>query len=236
MIPLSIAGIIFLAFFTQAVSGFGSGLISVALLVLVLDLKTATPLVALVAFLAELAILLRYRHAFSPAAVMRLAAAAVVGSTIGVYVLSSANHTVILQALGVILIGYGVYALLNFRLPAIQNPRWAYGFGFVSGVFSGLYNIGGPPLIIYGTCRRWSPGEFRSNLQGIFIITTITALINHTLHGNITPQVWQNLIFAVPGMILGVAAGFTIDRYINPLVFRKIVFALLIVLGLNIVF
>lgn len=234
MTPFIIAGIIFLAFFTQSVSGFGSGLVAVGLLASVLELKTATPLVALVGLLAEVAILLRYRHSFNLNAVARLAAAAVVGSVVGVYTLGSADHTLILRLLGVVLVAYGIYSLLSPHIPQIHNPRWAYGFGFLSGVFSGLYNIGGPPLIVYGTCRRWSPGEFRSNLQGIFAVTTITALLNHGLHGNITPTVLGHLAAAVPGMIAGVAVGFAIDRYINPTVFRRIVFVLLILLGVNI--
>jgi hypothetical protein len=225
--------VIFLAFFTQTVSGFGSGLITVALLATVLELKVIVPMFTIIGLVGQAMILIRFRSAFHPGAVLRLGLAAIIGTVIGVYVLSSVNNRLVLGMLGAFLVSYAIYALLNFQLPRIQNPNWGYGFGLVSGMFMGMYNTGGPPLIVYGTCRGWEPDEFRVNLQSVFLVGATAAILTHLHHGNYTPEVLHYVMYAVPGLILGVLTGFYVDRFINPIIFRKIVFALVIVLGLN---
>jgi uncharacterized protein len=236
MHPLLIALIMFFAIFTQTVAGFGTALIAMPLLISALGVQAAAPLVAIVAIAAEVILLIRYRHAINLRTVGSLSAASLIGIPLGVFVLQRADERFVLALLGVIITGYALYALLNLRLPEIKHPNWAYGFGFVGGVLSGAYNTGGPPVVIYGSCRRWSPQEFRSNLQGYFLLNSITTIISHTLAHHYTPFVWQTFLFAFPGAMLGLAFGISLDKYINPLLFRKIVMVLLFFLGLNLIF
>lgn len=228
-----VASIVFLAALTQSVSGFGLGLVALALLPTVLDLRIAVPLVTLVAICVEFLLLLRYRHALNFRAVTRLVVAALVGIPIGLFALKNVDSPITLRLLGIFIAGYAAYGLLNLTLPIIHNQRWAYGFGFVSGILTGLYNTGGPPLVIYGTSRRWSPDEFRGNLQGIFLITSCFTITGHALSHNYTEIVWQHFLAAVPAIIAGLLLGFFAARYIHAQTFRKIVLALLFILGLR---
>ena len=79
--------------------------------------------------------------------------------------------------------GYGAYNLLRPGLPALRSEAWAYPFGFAAGVLGSAYNTGGPPVIIYGTMRRWPPAHFRATLQGFFLFTNIFVLVGHGLAG-----------------------------------------------------
>jgi uncharacterized membrane protein YfcA len=228
-----VACIVFLAAFTQSVSGFGLGLVSMALLPLLIDVRVAVPLVTLVAISVEFTLLLRFRHSLNLRAVARLVLAALIGIPIGLFALRNVDGQVILRLLGLIIAGYAAYGLLNLKLPAIHNQRWAYGFGFISGILTGLYNTGGPPLVIYGTCRRWSPDEFRGNLQGIFIVTSCLTITGHAISQNYTPTVWQLFLAAVPAILAGLLLGFFAARYIHAETFRKIVLVLLLILGIR---
>lgn len=236
MHPLLIALIMFFAIFTQSVAGFGTALISMPLLAGAMGVQAAAPLVALIALAAEIILLIRYRHAINLRTVGSLSATSLIGIPFGIFILQRADESIVLTLLGLIITSYALYALLNLRLPEIKHPSWAYGFGFLGGVLSGAYNTGGPPIVIYGSCRRWSPQEFRSNLQGYFLLNSVTTIITHTLAQHYTALVWQSFVFAFPGAMLGLAAGISLDRYINPQLFRKIVMVLLIVLGLNLIF
>ena len=69
--------IVFLAIFTQSLTGFGSGLVSMAFLPEILGVRTAVPLVVLVTGTLEAILLVRYRSAFNLQG--RLAAHAGVG-------------------------------------------------------------------------------------------------------------------------------------------------------------
>ncbi|MCA9951548.1 MAG: sulfite exporter TauE/SafE family protein [Anaerolineales bacterium] len=227
--------IIFFAVFVQSSVGFGFALVSMPLLVELLGIQIAAPLVAVVAFTSEIFVLLRYRHALQIRTVVRLVIAALVGIPLGILLLRQVDPIIVTRALGVILVAYALYALFSPRLPLLANQLWAYGFGFVAGILGGAYNTSGPPVIIYGNCRRWPPNEFKSNLQGFFVFSSITVVLTHALSGNYTAVVGQNYLYAIPGMVLGLLAGFSLDGRINPDLFRKIVLVILVVLGIRLI-
>jgi len=228
--------IVFLAIFTQAASGFGLALVSMPLLLLFMDIKTATPLIALVGGISEVFMLLHYRHALNFRAVVGLSLASLVGIPIGVAALDWVNAEVITAVLGIIVILYCLYALFRFRLPTLTNPKWAYGFGFIGGILSGAFNASGPPVVIFGTCRNWQPAEFKGNLQAFFLLNSFMTFIAHAVNGNFTPMVWQNVLWGLPGAFLGMYVGFKLDGRLNPDQFRKIVLILLLILGTRLLF
>ncbi|MBE2224895.1 MAG: sulfite exporter TauE/SafE family protein, partial [Anaerolineae bacterium] len=225
----------FTAIFTQTVTGFGLALVSMPLLILILPIQVASPLVALVGGLAETLLLLKYREAFNFRAVSVLIAASLIGIPVGVYLLGWVDAGVVTAVLGLIVIAYALYALIGFNPPQLVSRGWAVLFGFIGGILGGAYNTSGPPIIIYGSCRRWPPAEFKSNLQGFFLVTSITVIFTHFLSGNFTPVVWYNFFIAIPAILLALFIGFRLDKYIDPLRFRKIVLVTLLVLGTGLI-
>jgi len=225
--------IFLLAIFTQSLTGFGSGLVSMAFLPGLLPVVTAAPLVALLTSTLELLLLVRYRSAFNLRAVWPLTLASFFGIPIGVLALRRVDENVLLALLGAVMAGYALYGLLNFKLPQLKHPLWSAVFGFLAGVLSGAYSTGGPPAIIYGNCRRWEPDEFKSNLQGFFLVNDVIVIVSHAVSGNLTPQVWNLYLLALPAMLVGILAGVGLGRRINPLLFRKLVLILLVVMGLR---
>lgn len=236
MNPLLIAGVAFFAIFTQSVAGFGLALVSMPLLIELLGVQTAAPMVALFGFGGELVLLVWYREAINVRAVLQLSLASIVTVPLGVWMAQNADQRFVLTLLGVILIAYALYALFSLRLPEVKHPAWAYVFGLAAGVLGGAYNVSGPPIVIYGQCRRWLPAEFKGNLQGFFIINSMMIIATHFLDQNYTPAVWQGVLYALPGVALGLLVGLSMDRYLNPLLFRRLVLLLLIVLGLTLIF
>jgi uncharacterized membrane protein YfcA len=230
-----VAIIIFISAFTQTLTGFGSALVSMSILPSLLGIQIAAPLVALMAITLEAILLIRLRGAINLRAVWRLSLAAVVGIPIGIVLARSISEDIVLTILGIVLVGYSLYALIAPRLPELKHPAWAFAFGFVGGILSGAYNVAGPAAVIYGNCRRWNPDEFRSNLQAFFLINDAFVLINHGLAGNLQPIVWSYYLVALPAILLGIFFGLKLDRRINPDVFRKMVQVLLIVMGLRLI-
>ncbi len=227
---------IFLAVFTQSLSGFGVALVAMALLTIPLDIGVAVPLVALVMFTIEFFLLLYYRHAFNWQAVWRIIAGSILGIPIGLYLLSQLNERIVLSILGIVITIYAIYGLLKIRLPELKQPVWAYVSGFLAGMLGGAYNTSGPPVVVYGDCCKWEPDAFKSNMQGFFVPSSLVIVLGHALNGNLSPEVWHHFIWAIPAMALGIWAGTSLDRFINPDIFRKIVLGLLIIMGLRLIF
>ena len=205
------------------------------LLVLILPIQVAAPLVALISALAEALLLLKYRAAFNFRAISLLIAASILGIPLGVYVLGWVDEGVVTAVLGIIVIAYALYALIGFNPPKLASRGWAILFGFVAGILGGAYNTSGPPVIIYGSCRRWPPAEFKSNLQGFFLVVSITVIVTHFFSGNFTRVVWYNFFIAIPAILLALFVGFRLDKYIDPHRFRKIVLIALLVLGIGLI-
>ena len=228
-------GIMFLAVLTQTVTGFGLALVSMALLSQWLGIQVAAPLVAMIAALLEITLLIRHRAALNWRAVWRLSLASVLGIPLGLLAVKMINEQVVLTVLGVVIVSYAVYALVSPRLPRLAWSGWAYGVGFIAGILSGAYNTAGPPVVMYGNSQRWSPAEFKSNLQGFFLLNDVFVIGGHALSGHLTPAVWGHWASALPSLALGLLVGLSVERFINPLVFRKIVLLLLVVVGIRLI-
>jgi uncharacterized membrane protein YfcA len=235
MTTLLVGMVVFLAVFTQSLSGFGVALVAMALLPAVIDLHIATPLVAIVGLVLEGVLVTYYRQSLDIRAVWKIALAAVAGTPLGVYFLAQVNESIALGILGVVIAGYALYALLGLKMPHIKNPLWAYLAGLLGGMLGGAYNTSGPPVIVYADCRRWPPDVFKGNLQGYFIVVSSAVAVSHAFNGNFTSQVWNMALWTLPFLVVGILAGLSLDRWLNPVLFRRVVLVLLVLMGVRLV-
>jgi uncharacterized protein len=222
---------VFVGSFTQSLSGFGVALVAMALLPSLLGLRVATPLVALVSIALETLMLVRYHASLQIKSIWRLLAGSLIAIPFGVYYLRRVDEQVALFILGIVITVYALYALIGFRLPRLEHPAWAWIVGLASGMLGGAYNTSGPPAVAYGNCRGWSPQEFKSNLSGFFIVNSLMVVSAHGLSGNFTSEVMDVFWRTLPALILGFLLGQSLDRWLNPMIFRRIVLVLLVLLG-----
>jgi uncharacterized membrane protein YfcA len=227
---------VFLAVFTQSLSGFGVALVAMALLPALVGIHIATPLVALVALALEIVLVMYYRQSLQIRAVWKIAFAAVVGTPLGVLFLSRVDERIALAVLGVVIAGYALYALFGLKIPRLEEPFWPYIAGLFGGMLGGAYNTSGPPVIVYADSRRWPPDVFKGNLQGYFVIVSLAVVISHAIDGNFTSRVWQLFLWALPFTALGITAGLSLARWLDPIVFRRVVLVLLVVMGIRLMF
>lgn len=227
--------IIILIFFIAALSrstfGFGDALIAMPLLALIMDIKVATPIVAFMGFFISLIILIRNRQNFAYRKIWKLIVFSLIGIPIGVLFLKDTNEIIVKLILAIILILFSVYKLLKQNLLSLQNDNLSYIFGFISGMLGGAYNTNGPPIIIYGTLRDWSPQEFRLLLQGVFLPTNLFIIIFHGIAGLWTTTVFQYFLISLPVIIIAILIGRKLNKIIPKDKFVKFVYVFLIIIG-----
>ncbi len=229
-------GVVFAAVLMQTLTGFGSAMVAMALLPYWLGLLVATPLVALIAATLEALVLVYWREALNWRAIRQLTVGMVLGIPFGLLALSRVDAGILLPVLGGVIVAYAFYALLNLRLPELGDSRWAYGIGALAGLLGGAYNVSGPPVIVYGHCRRWTPAEFKGNLQAFFLLGDALVIIGHGIAGNLTRTVWQSYLLALPAIALGLIVGLALERFIRPGAFGRMALILLILLGVRLFF
>lgn len=228
--------IVFLAVFTQTISGFGMGLIMMPVISAVYGLDEARPLVTLLGSTVQIIILFRLWHSIQIRTLGVMALLGLVGIPAGNWLAESntLSESTMLTMLSAIVIGYALYALILPQLPQLATDRWSGVAGFLSGLMTGAYNVGGPPVVIYADVRRWTPEVTRGNLQVFFLMKGLVLVVTHALSQNFTQPVVNHYLIALPIALLGLVLGLLSYKYIDVDRFRQIVLILLLVMGLNI--
>ena len=228
--------IVFFAFFTQSLAGFGSALIAMPFLIAILGPDVARPAFILVAQTAGLLFMIQYRRDWQFSDIKLALIGTLIGIPVGTWVANIMTEETFMLVLGIILIGYAGYALANFKLPSL-HPAWASLFGFFSGLLHSAYNVGGPPLVMYhSTHEHWLARRFKGNTQAIFFVMGFVVIYEHYRMGNITPAVIQNYAIMTPTMAVALLLGVWAEKFIKQDVFRKMVMLLLICIGIKLIF
>jgi len=228
--------IVFVAALTRSTFGFGDALIAMPLLALFIDIKIATPLMALIAFFIAISILIKNRNKVEFRSVWRLILASFVGIPIGLWYLNDINENIIKLILGILILFFASYNLIKPKLYQLKSEKYAWIFGFIAGILGGAYNTNGPPIIIYSSLKRWNPQNFRATLQGYFFTTGILLLISHGIAGNFTNEVLTYFAYCLPIVFLAVIIGAKLNKKIPTLRFHKYIYIILIILGFMLIF
>lgn len=233
MTELLIAAVVFFAALAQTLSGFGFALILMPVATILIGLRAAAPLVALTALTSYTVNLIRYRRAVNVRQVLRLGAASALGVPLGLWALVNVDESIIKPALGLVLIAYAIYRLVQRAEPRPCSPLWVYPAGFIAGCLGGAYNTPGPPVILYGSLQQWPRDEFRAVLQTFFFFNGALVVASHYLARHLTPTVLTFYLYAAPALFLGILVGSRVDSRLNHGQFRAIVTAMILLLGLS---
>lgn len=201
--------IAFVATLIRSTFGFGEALIAVPLLALILPIEVAAPVAVLLSISIAAVVVAQDWRKIHLRSTGWLLAPTFVGIPAGIWLLKSAHHDLVKAVLALVIVTFSGYFLLGSKTPRLENDShtWLLGCGFFAGVLGGAYGMNGPPLVIYGAMRRWSPQHFRATLQGYFLPASLVGVVGYRLTGLWTPAVthfyWIALVAAVPAIFLG---------------------------------
>lgn len=182
----------------QGSVGFGLGLISVPLLVLINPVYVPGP-VLLAAFFLNLLIFLRERHAIHIKGLHWAVFGRILGAVFGAMILVAIPQKSVSVMFGLmVLIAIGI-SLVGFH-PKMTSKN-IFGAGVASGIMGTTSSIGGPPMaLIY---QRHEGPTVRGTLSGIFIFGTIISLTALTVVGNFGLKEIKATVVLMPGIFLG---------------------------------
>jgi uncharacterized membrane protein YfcA len=225
------AAVIFGAHFVFGLAGFGVALVAMAFLPFLMAPVTAVVLMTVYATIFAGVLFVPLRRDFLPRPLASLLVGSLIGTAPGVWILAVAPASLLNRLIGLMLV---VVVLLEFagKLPERLTGRgWGLGAGVLAGLLGGAVGLPGPPVVVYATTQGWSPRTIKANLQGFFIVNQGVILTGYWLAGLLTAEVFRLtgafLLPALAGTVVGMAL---FDR-VDPVRFRRIVFALLLVSG-----
>ena len=235
-LTLLVVAVFFGATLLRSALGFGEALIAVPLLSFVMPVKVAAPIAVLVSItVAAVVVAQDWRHVHFRSAV-RLVLSTLVGIPLGLLLLRTVPEPVVKSVLGLVVAAFAVSALRSRNTYELPNDRFAWLFGVSAGVLGGAYGMNGPPLVMYGALRRWSPEHFRATLQGYFLPASVIGMAGYWAAGLWTPSVSRYYLLSLPTALLAIALGRAINRRIDAHRFLVYVHAGLIASGAGLVF
>jgi uncharacterized membrane protein YfcA len=213
--------------------GFGAGLIAVGTLALVMpELRDVVVVLLLVNLPAELFVVWRSRRLVAWRGVLVVFVGVAVGIPVGTWMLGVGRPGALLTGLGIVLVAAGAAFLVTDRPGERPMPVWiAPPLGLASGILTGLFGTGGPPLILYYRLAGVSKAVFRGSLMAIFLLMTAVRVPSYVAFGLVTgPRIWSS-IAVFPAVLVGAWIGQRTHVRISEPAFRRLVAVSLIAIG-----
>jgi uncharacterized membrane protein YfcA len=205
--------------------------VAVPLLALLIPVEEAAPLAALVSITVAVLILARDWRKVQVRSAGWLVLSTLLGIPLGLLLLTRADERLVKASLAILIIAFSGYCLLCRNPPQLRDDRFAWCFGFVAGALGGAYGMNGPPLVVYGSLRGWSPAHFRATLQGYFLLASIAGFCGYWLAGLWVPSVSYYYLVSLPAVLGAVVLGHTFGRRIRRDLFILLVHGALIAIG-----
>ena len=223
--------IIFLAFFFQAMFGFGAGLISVPLLSIFLGVKNAVPIILLFQLFSGLVLCKSIIKNIKFKEVILLFTGLTIGGITGVLLLSELNEVILKKFLAVIILLFLIKELFfkNLKVKTKHNNIFGFIIGTLGGIFQGLMGTGGPPLVIYYTNTYKKKKLIRSYLIFSFLFVNIVRIISSVYTGLINYSIIKDSIIIFPFFLIAVYLGSKLHFKINENWYKIIVYLMLFV-------
>lgn len=232
METLLIGVVIFLSSLLQGMFGFAFVMIALPLLSFFLSMKAAVALSSL--FLALIGGILAFqmKGEFFFKEIIPLILGTALGIPVGVFFLMTCDEIVVKFVLGIVLISFSSYSLLQKAAPWKLPPWTGYLFGFCAGSLGGAFNITGPPVVLFLTSQHRSKITIFASLNFFFFITSLMVVFFHLAVGNITKDV--GLMFAefMPAMVIGLLSGKYLFSRISEDKYKKGQYLLLMAMGI----
>lgn len=230
--PLLYAGLaLCLAGFVQGLSGFGFGLVAMAILPALLDFHTASLVVVLFTVPVSLTSLAPLRRHCNWRLGWTLWAGMMCGIPVGLYLMVHAPAPLLIRALGAILIGLSIQELALPRRVVPFSNAMGFPMGLVGGVMGGAFNMGGPPAVAYLYSRPWPKEQIVAILQVAFVLSAFTRLAVMGGTGMFTAPVLRLGLWSAVPVVAAVFFGSRLLRRIPQTHLRRGVFIFLGLMG-----
>jgi uncharacterized protein len=220
---------------SRGFSGFGAALIFVPVAASLVGPQLASAILLIVdAVLAAPMIAPAWKPASRPAVAL-MVVGALVGIPLGTAVLAHGDP--LLLRWFIVGLATAMLALLlsGWRYHGRPHASLTIAVGALAGLFGGIAQIGGPPVIAYWLGGAARAEVARASIILFFAASTIIGIVSYVAGGLVTREALQLSVLAAPGYGLGLWIGTKLFGLASDVTFRRVALALIalaIVLGL----
>lgn len=213
--------ILVVAYFIRGIAGFGSGLVAIPLLALMLPLFIVVPMVGLLDYLAALGHGVKHRERVKWRDLLPLLPFSIIGIVVALYIFKNVDAVLLRKCLGVFIILYAIYTLANIAPHHIGSRLWAIPAGSLGGLIGTLFGAGGPLYVIYLKLRGLDKAAFRATIAMIFVLDGAGRITGFLVSGFYSLDVLFLVTAGLPIMIISMYLGGHIHANISQRDFQR---------------
>ncbi len=219
-----VAGVAGLA---RGFSGFGAALIFMPAASALVGPALAAPALLLADGVLSLGFLPRAWMLARRRDVALMAAGALVGIPLGTLILDHADPLALRWAIAVLAAAMLLMLVSGWRYHGTPRKSATVFVGSISGLFGGLAQLAGPPVVAYWLSGKEAHGTMRASIILFFGATTLFTVVSYLIAGIITAQSLWLAALVAPAYGLGLYAGAKAFHLASPDTFRRLCFLLI---------
>lgn len=215
----------------SGLAGFGFGLVTVPLLLMLYPPATVTTIGSSLTLASGWIVLLSTWRTVQVRTLGALVPGATIGVLLGTVLLRALDPAYIKLIAGIVVILFAVSVLRGWRINAVHHPLAAPLAGLASGTLSTSTGMSGPPVVLLFTTRQYDMQQFRGSITAYFYYVNFMALSVMILRGIVG---WEQIGVAarlLPAAIIGGFIGRRALRYLSQSQFRTITLVMLLLTG-----
>jgi len=225
------AAAVFVGGVVRGYTGFGSSMVWVTSLTLVMPPATVVPIILAMEVLASLHLLGSAWRAVEWRSVGPLVVTACLSTPVGVWLLAITPARTMQVAISVVVVATALVLWRGYALRRAPGMAAVIGAGVVSGVLTGSTSAGGPPVVIFYFATPAGVHVARASLIAFFMLTDAVGVAIAAASGLFTWDSALRVALFVPPMLAGTVLGSRRFVRADPEAFRRAVLLLLILLG-----
>ena len=230
------AVVIAAAYLVRGIVGFGSGLIAIPFLALILPLTAVVPLVVLLDYVASASHGVKNRNEIQWREILPLLPFALPGVLTALYLFKTVDIDLLGKSLGGFILIYAVYSLLAKDTEEVGSQLWAIPSGGFGGLIGTLFGTGGPFYVLFLKHRGLAKTQFRATFAAIFLLDGAGRLTAYIYSGFYTLDLLFVVAVSLPIMMAGLYVGGHIHTTLSQKAFQTVISILLLISGTSLVF
>lgn len=221
------------ASYIQSVTGFGFGIFAMIFLPSLLIYTESNFISSVLSSITSLALVFVLRKKISWKNIIFPIIGSFFATYAAVYFIKSQKNETLTLFLGIALFILSVYFFFfSDKIKIKPTPLSGLIAGTVSGIMSGMFSIGGPPVVIYFMQSEDDSDSYLATISAYFVFSGMISIVTKAAAGFVTKNALEGLIVGLLGMFIGSFIGKLTREKTKPKMIKKAVYAVMAVSGI----
>ncbi|WP_368744406.1 sulfite exporter TauE/SafE family protein [Desertibaculum subflavum] len=217
---------------SRGFSGFGAALIFIPIASAAVGPKVAAPLLLVVDSILSLSMVPGAWPRAAKRDVAVMATGTLAGVPTGAWILSRSDPVSVRWVITAMIFALLALLVSGWRYRARPKVPLTIGVGAVAGLFSGLAQVGGPPVVAYWLGGASDAARVRANIVLYFAVSSSFVFASYIANGLLTTSIIGLALVTGPAYGFGIWCGSRLFGRASEVMFRRTAYALIAAAGL----